>query len=133
MATNHKDTIQTFLGSSDTFSFMSSVKGIPSYWKQFLFDVLAMVKQLGIPTFLLTLSCSNLKWDELTSIIHKLNNFISFDIGLKNLIYGEHCKYLNSNPVLVAHHFQHRVQVKCFPKNYYLTVHWAKRLTMFAE
>ena len=51
MATNYKDTIQTFLGSSDAFSFMSSVKGTPSYWKQFLFDVLAMVKQLGIPIF----------------------------------------------------------------------------------
>ena len=28
--------------------FMSTVKGTPAYWKQFLYDVLAMVKQLGI-------------------------------------------------------------------------------------
>ena len=83
---------------------MSSVKGTPSYWKQFLYDVLAMVKQLGIPTFFLTLSCADLKWDKLTSI-HKLNNFTSFDTGLKNLTYEERCKYLNSNPVLVARHF----------------------------
>ena len=34
--TNYKDIIQKFLGSSDAFSFMSSVKGTPSYWKQFL-------------------------------------------------------------------------------------------------
>ena len=27
---------------------MNSVKGTP-YWKQFLYDVLAMVKQLGYP------------------------------------------------------------------------------------
>ena len=111
ITTNYKDKIQKFLGSSDAFSFMSSVKGTPSYWKQFLYDVLAMVQQLGIPTFFLTLSCANLKWDELTSIIHKLNNFTSFDIDLKNLTYKERCKYLNSNPVLVAHHFQFRVQV----------------------
>ena len=58
--TNYKDIIQKFLGSSDAFSFMSSVKGTPSYWKQFLYDVLAMVKQLGITTLFLTLSCADL-------------------------------------------------------------------------
>ena len=111
ITTNYKDKIQKFLGSSDAFSFMSSVKGTPSYWKQFLYDVLAMVKQLGIPTFFLTLSCADLKWNELTNIIHNFNNFTSFDIDLKNLTYEERCKYLNRNPVLVARHFQYRVQV----------------------
>ena len=31
------------------------------YWKQLLYDVLAMVKQLGIPTYFLTLSCADLR------------------------------------------------------------------------
>ena len=60
ITTNYKDIIQKFLGSCDAFSFMSSVKGTLSYWKQFLYDVLAMVKQLGIPTFFLRLSCADL-------------------------------------------------------------------------
>ena len=70
-----------------------------------------MVKQLGIPAFFLTLSCADLKWDECTSIIHKLNNSTSFDDDLENLCYEERCKYLNSNLFLVARHFQYRVQV----------------------
>ena len=44
---------------------MSSVKVTPAYWKQFLFEVLAMVKQLGIPIYFLTLSCVDLRWDDL--------------------------------------------------------------------
>ena len=32
-------------------SFMSAIKGTPAYWKKFLHEILAMVKQLGIPTF----------------------------------------------------------------------------------
>ena len=36
-----------------------------------------MVKQLGVPTFFLTLSCADLRWDELPYIINKLN-----DLGL---------------------------------------------------
>ena len=40
---NYKDTIQKFLGTSDAFSFMSSVNGTLSYKKQFLYDVLVMI------------------------------------------------------------------------------------------
>ena len=52
---NLKGTIERFVASDYVFSFMSSVKGQPRSWKQF-FYVLAMVKQLGIPIYLLTLS-----------------------------------------------------------------------------
>ena len=46
-------------------SFMSAIKCTPAYWKNFLQEILAMVKQLGIPTFFLTLSCADLRWNEL--------------------------------------------------------------------
>ena len=58
----------------NAFPLMSSVKGVPTYWKQFLYDVLAMVKQLGIPTYFLTLSYADLRWEELPYIINKSNN-----------------------------------------------------------
>ena len=32
---NFKGTIERFVASANAFSFMSSVKGIPAYWKQF--------------------------------------------------------------------------------------------------
>ena len=33
-----------------------------------------MVKQLGIPTYFLTLPCADLRWEELPYIVNKLNN-----------------------------------------------------------
>ena len=89
---------------------MSSVKGRP-YWKQFLYDVLAMVKQLGIPTYYLTLSCADLRWEELSYIINKLNKLGLSEEELKNLSYHERANLLNNNPVLVARHFQYKVEV----------------------
>ena len=59
---NFKRTIERFIASENAFSLISSVKGTPAYWKQFLYDVLAMVKQLGIPTYFLTLSSVDLRW-----------------------------------------------------------------------
>ena len=52
---------------------MNSIKGTPVYWKKLdeVDEVLAMVKQLGTPTFFLTLSCADLRWNELISIITK--------------------------------------------------------------
>ena len=108
---NFKESVRKFVASNNAFSFMSSVKGTPAYWKQFLYEVLAMVKQLGIPTFFLTLSCADLRWDELPHIINKLNKLGLSDDDIKNLSFEDRCKYLNSNPVLIARHFQYRVQL----------------------
>ena len=96
---NFKGTIQRFVASDNVFSFMSSVKGTPAHWKQFLYDVLVMVKQLGIPTYFLTLSCADLRWVELSYTINRLNNPGLGEEKLKNLSYQERCNLLNNNPV----------------------------------
>ena len=102
---NFKGTIERFVASDNAFSLMSSVKETSAYWKQFLCDVLAMVKQLGIPTFFLTLSCADRRWEELPYIINNLNNLRLSEEGLKKLSYQERCNLLNNNPVLVTRNF----------------------------
>ena len=106
-----KGTIERCVAMDNAFSFMSSVKGTPAYWKQFLYDVLAMVKQLGIPMHLLTLSCAYLRWKELPYIINKLNNLGLNGEELKNSSYQERFNLLNNNPVHVARHFRYKVEV----------------------
>ena len=56
LSNNFKATVQQFIAQDKACSFMSSIEGTPAYWEKFLFEVLAMVKQLGIPTFFMTLS-----------------------------------------------------------------------------
>ena len=90
---------------------MSSVKGTPAYWKQFFYEVLAMVKQQGMPTYFLALSCADLILDELLYVTNKLNNLNLNDKEIRNLTYQQRTKLLNDNPALVARHFQYKVQV----------------------
>ena len=108
---NYKESVKELFANDNAFSFMSSVKGTLGCWKQFLLEVLAMVKQLGVPTYFLTLSCADLRWDELPYIINKLNNLGVTEEELKNLSYQTRTELLNSNPVLIARHFQYKVQV----------------------
>ena len=111
LSNNFSDTVKSFIAKNEGFNFMNSVKGTPAYWKKFLFEILAMVKQLGLPTFFITLSCADLRWNELLTIISRLKgeNFSEEDIN--NISYFERCRYLNLNPVLLARHFQYRVEV----------------------
>ena len=73
LSNNFSETVKSFIAKDKGFNFMNSVKGTPAYWKKFLFEVLAMVKQLGLPTFFMTLSCADLRWNELLAIISRLN------------------------------------------------------------
>ena len=73
LSRNFKESVKSLVAKDEDYNFMNTIKGTPAYWKRFLFEVLAMVKQLGLPTFFMTLSCADLRWDELVSIISKLN------------------------------------------------------------
>ena len=103
--------MQASIANDKPFSFKSSIKGTPVYWKKFLLQVLAIVKQLGRPSFFLTLSCADLRWNELISIIFKLNLADISDEEVDEMSYHETCDTLNKNPVLVARHFQYEVEM----------------------
>ena len=108
---NFEESVRQFIGKDKAYLFMNPIKGTPVYWKKFLHEVLTMVKQFGIPTFFLTASCAELRWNNLVSVISKLNrsNFTGNDIN--QLSYHDMCKTLNRNLVLVARHFQYRVEI----------------------
>ena len=63
LSSNFNDKIKKFIASDQVFTSMNSINGTPAYWKKFLFDVLAMAKQLDVPTFFMTLLPAHLKWN----------------------------------------------------------------------
>ena len=58
-----------------------------------------MVKQFGLPNFFID------------SIISKLNGRNVSQDDISNINYFQRCEILNSNPVLLARHFQYCVEV----------------------
>ena len=75
-----------------------------------MYEVIAMVKQLGIPTWFITISCADLKWPELFQILSRIQGKNLTDEQVDALSYNERCQMLNLNPVVVAKHFQYRVE-----------------------
>ena len=105
LSQNFKDTVKSFVANDEAYSFMSTIKGTPAYWKKFLFEV------LGFPTYFMTLSCADLRWNELPSVISKLNGLGLSDEEIREMDYFTRCGLLNSNPVLMARHFQYRIEI----------------------
>ena len=75
-----------------------------------MYEVVAMVKQLGIPAWFMTLSCADLRWPELFQILARTQGKNISNEQVETLSCVERCQMLNANPVVVAKHFQHRVE-----------------------
>ena len=110
LSSNFAETVTSFLTTDDAYQFMDNIKDTPAYWKKFLFEVLAIVKQLGLPTFFMTLSCADLRWDDLVSIMASLRGENLRDKDIQNMNFFTRCSYLNLNIVLLVRHFQYRLE-----------------------
>ena len=61
MFKDYKHSVEELVREDQGFYFKNQIRGTPAYWKTFHYEVLAMTKQSGCPTFFLTLSCTDFK------------------------------------------------------------------------
>ena len=83
---------QNFIRNS--YMFMKNIRGTVAYWKDVLYNLLAMIKNLGCPTFFMTLSANDYHWFELSEMLK---------VPLKDLPYA-----VQINPLFAALHFERR-------------------------
>ena len=65
-------TLQNLICQDEAYLFLRQIPGTPPFWQRFMYEVVAMVKQLGIPTWFMTLSGADLRWPELFQIISRI-------------------------------------------------------------
>lgn len=111
-ASHLKSNVQSLnlIFKDQAYLFLRQIPGTPPYWQKFMYEVVAMVKQLGISTWFMTLSCDDLRWPELFQIIGKSQGFNLTDKEIDALTYNGRCSMLNLKPVIVTKHFQYRVE-----------------------
>ena len=89
---------------------MKNIGESPAYWQHELYDVLAVLHSLGIPTWFLTLSAADLHWPEMIQAVALLlGRRLSRDDVMKMSI-AQRSTYLQQNPITGVHMFQHRVE-----------------------
>ena len=100
LSQNYTEIIKSLIANNEAFNFMNTLKGTPAYWKSL--EVFAMIKQLGLPTFFITLSRADLRCHELIGIA---GDILTDDV-IHSMKYFDETKILKSNSVLLARHFQ---------------------------
>ena len=85
LSQNFSEIFKLFMANNEAYHFMNTIKGTPAYWKKFLYEALAMIKQLGLPKFFMTLSYADLSWKELISVIVKLKGEYLEEYDINNM------------------------------------------------
>ena len=61
--------VEQLVRNEQAYKFLKNVRGSPAYWQDQLYDVLAMLWMLSIPTWFLTLSAADLYWPEMIQAV----------------------------------------------------------------
>lgn len=61
--------LSQYVRKDKAYSFMKNIRGSPPYYQRVSYDLLAMIRQLGTPTWFFTLSAADLKWPDMIQTI----------------------------------------------------------------
>ncbi len=92
------------------FQLLKQIRGSPPYWHIMFFDALAMIRQLGIPTWFKTESAADLRWPDVIQSIAAQYGTIYTDEQVKELSWEQRTLWIRTNPVTAARQFQFRLE-----------------------
>ncbi len=101
-----KATLNQYSRKDKAYHFMKNIRGSP---QRTFYDLLAMIRQLGTPTWFFTLSAADLKWPDMIQTIARQYSVHYTDEEVAVLSFEERSNWLKRNPVTAARHFQYRL------------------------
>ena len=101
--------LSQYVRKDKAYSFMKNIRGSPPYYQRTFYDLLAMIRQLGTPTWFLTLSVADLKWPDMIQTIARQYGVHYTDDEVAALSFDDKSNWLKHNPVTAARHFHYRL------------------------
>ena len=105
----NQDVLLQMMQTDKAYTFLKNVRGSPAYLQRVQYEVLAMIRQLGIPTFFFTLSAADIQWPDVIQTIAKQCGVTFTDEEVASMSFENKSKWLRQNPVTAARHFQYRL------------------------
>ena len=107
----HVENLNAFIKNDYAYKILRNIRGSPAYFQTVFHDVLAMVRQLGIPTWFFTISAADMQWPDLLQTIARQYGTVLTDDDVANLSFEQRSMWLRSNPVTAARHFHYRLEL----------------------
>ncbi len=97
------------LRKDKAYRFLKNVRGSSAYYQRTYHDMSAKTRQLGTPTWFFTLSAADMKWPDVIQTIARQYGVSYTDEQVTVLSFEEKSKWIRSNPITAARHFQYRL------------------------
>ena len=91
--------VEQLVRNEQAYKFLKNVRGSPAYWQDQLYDVLAMLQMLGIPTWFLTLSAADLHWPEMIQAVAVQFGKKLTHKDVQQMSIKDRSTYLRHNPI----------------------------------
>ena len=86
------------------------LRNSPPYLEARKKDIFAMIRQLSLPTWFISLSAADTRWTDLLKMLAKLNDDADLtDTDIEKLTWQEKTKLVQKDPVTCSRYFDHRV------------------------
>ena len=93
----------------EAFKFIKTVSSSPAFWQQKQRELMSMIRQLGSPTFFLTLSAAETKWLELLKILKQILDDVKLSVEeVLEFQWSERADLIKRDPVTCARYFDLR-------------------------
>ena len=86
------------------------LRNSPPYLEARKKDIFAMIRQLSLPTWFISLSAADTRWTDLLKMLAKLNNDAELtNTDIENMTWQEKTKLVQKDPVTCSRYFDQRV------------------------
>ena len=95
--------------TDDGFQMFETLRNGPQYLNRKRKEIFAMIRQLGLPTWFISLSAADTRWGSLLSTLARFVDGAHLtEEEASNLDWKEKCRLINSDPVITARFFDNR-------------------------
>ena len=95
----------------DGYQIFKNIRSSPPYFENKKKNLMAMIRQLGIPTLFISLSAADTKWiDLLSSIKTLLTNRLCPNEEIEQMSWSEKCKLISTHPTICSLYFDNKVK-----------------------
>ncbi|XP_062614811.1 uncharacterized protein LOC134276593 [Saccostrea cucullata] len=104
--------VNNLVRHDEGFFVFRQLRNSPAYLETRKKDVFAMIRQLGLPTWFMSLSAADTRWNDLIRALGVLNDGKEYtDEEINNMTWFEKSKLVQKDPITCSRYFDHRFRL----------------------
>lgn len=107
----NEEFVENLCNHDDGYKLLKNIRSSPAYWQDKQKTLMAMIRQLGIPTLFITLSAAEMKWPELIVILKQvLDGVLISEADAEDMTWESKADLIRKDPITCSRYFDYRLR-----------------------